>query len=160
MLCMRMKLSASMTKMDGSETFLISRGREETMDVVITMMVQTISYVKSFSEHILYVSIQVYLVTGGYFSDIDNHNNMIFLDSTEVLIKDAISWNVIKNPLPQPMAKMGIISFQNKIFMIGIFIDNLHQHIEIWIRFVSSHELSSLQPVRLVTIISPFHVKS
>ena len=116
---MRTQLLASMTKMDGSETFLISRGREETMDVVITMMVQTISYVKSFSEHILYVSIQVYLVTGGYFSDIDNHNNMIFLDSTEVLIKDAISWNVIKN-LPQPMAKMGSISFQNKIYMIGI----------------------------------------
>ena len=116
---MRTPLSASMTKMDGSETFLISRWQEETMDVVITMMLTTILYVESFSEQILYFSIQVYLVTGGYFFDLGDNHNMKFLDTTEVLIKDAISWNVIKN-LPQPMAKMGSISFQNKIYMIGI----------------------------------------
>ena len=64
-------------------------------------------------------------MTGGY-SQYDNHN-MKFLDSTEVLVKDGISWNVIKNPLPQPMAKMAIISFQNKIFMIGMILSGALQ---------------------------------
>ena len=81
-------------------------------------MVQTILYVESFSEQILYFSIQVYLVTGGYFLSGDSQT-MKFRDSTEILIKDAIGWNVI-NVLPQPMAMIGGISFQNKIFMIGI----------------------------------------
>ena len=59
------------------------------------------------------------MVTGGYFFTSDFVTT--YLDSTEVLIKDAFSWKVLKKkPLPQPMAKMGIISFQNKIFMIGI----------------------------------------
>ena len=81
------------------------------MDVVITLMVPTILYVESFPEQILYFSIQVYLVTGGYFGTGDNYNyTMTFHDSTEVLIKDANSWNVIKNPLPQPMANIGMIS--------------------------------------------------
>ena len=59
------------------------------------------------------------MVTGGYFFTSDFVTT--YLDSTEVLIKDAFSWKVLKKkPLPQPMAKMGIISFQNKIFIIGI----------------------------------------
>ena len=121
----RSKLSASMTKMDGSETFLISRSREGTMDVVITLIVPTILYVESFSEQILNFSIQVYLVTGGYYTIYSGNTKLQVLDSTEVLIKDAISWNVIKNLLPKPMANFGIISFQNKIFMIGIRDDTI-----------------------------------
>ena len=92
------------------------------MDVVITLIVPTILYVESFSEQILYFPLQVYLVTGGWdFLSIDKNNAITYLDSTEVLIKDAISWKVITQyTLPQPMARIGGISFQNKIFMIGI----------------------------------------
>ena len=80
---------------------------------------------KFFSEQILNFSIQVYLVTGGYYTIYSGNTKLQVLDSTEVLIKDAISWNVIKNLLPKPMANFGIISFQNKIFMIGIRDDTI-----------------------------------
>ena len=70
---------------------------------------------------ILYFPIQVYLVTGGYFLNMEIYKDVIYLDSTEVLMKDAMSWRVItKYTLPQPMAWIGGISFQNKIFMIGM----------------------------------------
>ena len=65
----------------------------------------------------------MYLVTGGSFFNSDNFRDdylVTYLDSTEVLVKDAFSWEILtKAPLPQPMTNLGKVSFQNKIFMIG-----------------------------------------
>ena len=98
---------------------------------------------KFFSEQILNFSFQVYLVTGGYFT-VSGNKKLHVLDSTEVLIKDAISWNVITNLLPQPMANFGIISFQNKIFIIGIRDDNIFYKFQVKVQLHIENSLLSV----------------
>ena len=60
----------------------------------------------------------MYLVAGGYFYQ--DNANVVFLDSTEIMVKEKIGWEVLqKHPLPHPMKDLRGISLRNKIFMIG-----------------------------------------
>ena len=60
----------------------------------------------------------MYLVAGGYFYQ--DNANIVFLDSTEIMVKEKIGWKLLqKHPLPHPMKDLRGISLQNKIFMIG-----------------------------------------
>ena len=57
-------------------------------------------------------------VFGGYFYQ--DNANIVFLDSTEIMVKEKIGWKLLqKHPLPHPMKDLRGISLQNKIFMIG-----------------------------------------
>ena len=57
-------------------------------------------------------------MAGGYFYQ--DNANVVFLDSTEIMVKEKIGWEVLqKHPLPHPMKDLRGISIQNKVFMIG-----------------------------------------
>ena len=57
-------------------------------------------------------------MTGGYF--LQDNVNLIYLDSTEIMVEEEIGWVLIQeHPLPHPMKDLRGISIQNKVFMIG-----------------------------------------
>ena len=61
----------------------------------------------------------MYLVTGGTAFQVEN-NNVIYRDSTEIMVEEKTGWEVLeKHPLPHPMKDLRGISIKNKIFMIG-----------------------------------------
>ena len=63
----------------------------------------------------------MYLVTGGTaFQVVDDNNNIIYRDSTEIMVEEKSGWEVIeKHPLPHPLKDLRGVSIENKIFMIG-----------------------------------------
>ena len=61
----------------------------------------------------------MYLVTGGTAFQVEN-NNVIYRDSTEIMVEEKTGWEVLeKHPLPHPMKDLRGVSIENKIFMIG-----------------------------------------
>ena len=57
-------------------------------------------------------------MTGGYF--LQDDVNVIYLDSTEIMVEEEIGWVLIQeHALPHPMKDLRGISIQNKVFMIG-----------------------------------------
>ena len=61
----------------------------------------------------------MYLVTGGTAFQVAN-NNVIYRDSTEIMVEEKTGWEVLeKHPLPHPMKDLRGVSIENKIFMIG-----------------------------------------
>ena len=61
----------------------------------------------------------MYLVTGGTAFQVEN-NNVIYRDSTEIMVEEKAGWEVLeKHPLPHPMKDLRGVSIENKIFMIG-----------------------------------------
>ena len=63
----------------------------------------------------------MYLVTGGTaFQVVNDNNNVIYRDSTEIMVEEKTGWEVLeKHPLPHPMKDLRGVSIENKIFMIG-----------------------------------------
>ena len=63
----------------------------------------------------------MYLVTGGTaFQVVNDNNNIIYRDSTEIMVEEKSGWEVIeKHPLPHPLKDLRGVSIENKIFMIG-----------------------------------------
>ena len=63
----------------------------------------------------------MYLVTGGTaFQVVNDNNNVIYRDSTEIMVEEKTGWEVLeKHLLPHPMKDLRGISIKNKIFMIG-----------------------------------------
>ena len=68
-------------------------------------------------------TVQVLLVTGGYYATTDGYNSTT-LDSTELLLPSAISW-IYSDALPSPRYLLRGATLDNKVVITGTKSDTL-----------------------------------